>query len=167
MHDVRAGGFNHKFPQCGSCFHCHPVKVPPCGSSKEISAESETLPTLNPFNITARFNPSCIAPLSSPCKISHVLCVCSFSHAIHSVANVCKAAMKKKKRSCTVTIELHLSKILMSPLRSENQRLQIKYSLCDWGYFYAYLCLSVEQIRRLCATRHIMLNYACTFQTVM
>lgn len=36
MHDVWAGGFSHKFPQSGSCFHCHPVKVPACGSSKRF-----------------------------------------------------------------------------------------------------------------------------------
>lgn len=34
--DVWAGGFSHKFPQNGSCFHCHPVKVPSCGSSKRF-----------------------------------------------------------------------------------------------------------------------------------
>lgn len=35
---------------------------------KMISAESETLQSLSPFNTTARFNQSCIAPLSSPSK---------------------------------------------------------------------------------------------------
>lgn len=36
MHDARAGGFSLEFPQSGSCFHCHPVKVPSCDSSKRF-----------------------------------------------------------------------------------------------------------------------------------
>lgn len=41
--------------------------------SRKISAESETSQSLNPFNTTARFNQSCIAPLSSPWKMENVL----------------------------------------------------------------------------------------------
>lgn len=43
--------------------------------SRKISAESETLQSLNPFNTPARFNQSCIAPLSSPWKMENVLCL--------------------------------------------------------------------------------------------
>lgn len=43
--------------------------------SRKISAESETSQSLNPFDTTARFNQSCIAPLSSPWKMENVLCL--------------------------------------------------------------------------------------------
>lgn len=72
-----------------------PCEGPSVRLFKKISAESETLQTLNPFNTAARFNPSCIAPLSSPCYISNVHCVCSLTHTIHCTPNCRKATLNK------------------------------------------------------------------------